>query len=93
MDTRFYILISIKTLEGIESFAQFFIGNDRQRGYAIFSKLKGSDETDEGKLLFMEFMETVNGLPANLKIIHCNLDQLAGNCRIITKEIFKQVIL
>jgi hypothetical protein len=89
METRYYILISIKTVDGIESFAQFFIGNDRRRGYTIFELLEGDDEVDEEKILYMEFMETVNGLPVNLRIINCTLGQLASNCRIITKEIFK----
>jgi hypothetical protein len=89
MDTQFYILVSIKTPTGIESFGKFFIGNNRERADIIFNNLHGSGKIDGEKLLYMEFMEIVEGLPVNLKIIHCNLNQLTENFRLITKEIFK----
>jgi hypothetical protein len=34
-------------------------------------------------------MEIEKGLPVNLDFITCTLNQLAENCRIITKELFK----
>jgi hypothetical protein len=33
-------------------------------------------------------LETEKGLPVNLDFITCTLNQLAENCRIITKELF-----
>jgi hypothetical protein len=34
-------------------------------------------------------METRDDLPVNLKLITCTLEELAENCKLITKEIFK----
>jgi hypothetical protein len=34
-------------------------------------------------------METKNGLPVNMQMIGCSLEDLAENCKIITKETFK----
>jgi len=79
----------MKTHAGPESFAQFFIGNNRAAAYTLFDKLKGSTEVDERHLLYIDFMETRAGLPSNLKLISCTLEQLAENCKLITKEVFK----
>jgi hypothetical protein len=40
-------------------------------------------------MLAMELMEAVNGLPVNLHMLGCTLEELAHNCKIITKETFK----
>ena len=89
METQFYITLTFKTFKGLESFAKFFIGNDRERAFAIFEKLKGMDNVSEDHVLYIDFMETIEGLPINLNVITCTLNQLAENCRIITKELFK----
>ena len=89
MDTQFYIVLNLKTGKGWESFGRFFIGNSRDHAYSLFRKLKGTDEVNEKNVLLLDFMETKKGLPVNLKMITCTLDQLAENCKIITKELFK----
>ena len=89
MDTQFYIVLTLKTGKGPESFAKFFIGNNRDRAYAIFRKLKGTDKVNDKNILYIDFIETKEGLPVNLKMITCTLNQLAENCRLITKELFK----
>jgi len=89
MDTIFYIDLTLKTVNGLESFAKFFIGNDRQKAREVFQKLKGSTDVNEADLMFMSFMETKNGLPLNVDIISCTLDELGENSKIITKELFK----
>lgn len=89
MNTQFYILLNIKTGTELESYGKFFIGNKKATAYSIFNQLKGSREVNEKNMLYMELMETVNGLPVNLKLINCTLDELVFNCRLITKEIFK----
>jgi hypothetical protein len=88
MGTQFYIVLNLNTGKGPESFGQFFIGNNRQRACDIYRQLKGT-EIDGKNVMYLDFMETVEGLPVNLKMITCTLDQLAENCRIITKEVFK----
>lgn len=89
METTFYIVLSMKTADAIESFGRFNIGNNRQRAYHIFKALHGSYDADEKNVLFFELMETKDQLPLNIKIISCTLNELTENCRIITKEIFK----
>lgn len=89
MDTQFYITYNLKTSKGPESFAKFFIGNNRQEAYHIFQKLKGTDTVNENNMLFVDFMEINQGLPVNLKMITCSLNQLGENCKIITKELFR----
>jgi hypothetical protein len=89
MEAKYYILLSMKTQTGPESFAQFFIGNKRAEAYSLFQKLKGSSEANDKNLLYIDFMETKDGLPGNLKLITCTLEELAENCKLITKEIFR----
>lgn len=79
----------MKTPAGPESFARFFIGNNRATAYALFQSLKGTTDVDERNVLYLDFMETRDGLPLNLKLITCTLEQLAENCKLITKEVFK----
>jgi hypothetical protein len=79
----------MKTPNGPESFAKFFIGKNRDAAQAIFQKLEGRSEVDERNVLYLDFMETSNSLPVNLELISCTLEQLANNCKIITKEVFK----
>jgi hypothetical protein len=40
-------------------------------------------------MLYIEFMETVNGLPVNLDILTCDLQELGTNCMLITQEMFR----
>jgi hypothetical protein len=88
METQFYILLTFKTERGLESFAKFFVGNNRERAVAIFEKLRGKREISEKDVLFIDFMETIEGLPFNLDCISCTLGELAENCATITKEVF-----
>lgn len=88
METQFYITITLKTHNGLETFAKFFIGKNRQRALEIFRQLKGSPDVSGKNVLYFDFMEIENGLPVNLDVITCTLNQLAENCRIITKELF-----
>ncbi|HQV56284.1 MAG TPA: hypothetical protein PLX17_12240 [Chitinophagaceae bacterium] len=91
--TAYYILINIKTANGFESIGKFFIGNNSEAADALFYQLQGSSDVDENTMLSMELMETVRELPQNIRIISCSLEQLAFNCRIITKDTFKNINL
>jgi hypothetical protein len=88
METTFYILLSMRTSKGPESFGRFYIGNNRKRATEIFMRMEGSTDTKEEDILFMELMESRNGLPANLKIKTCTLEQISRNCKILIKDIF-----
>jgi hypothetical protein len=89
MKTTFSIELSLKTREGLERFATFSVGNKREKAYAIFNQLKGEPEVTEKDFLFIDLIETATGLPADLKMISCTLNQLAKNCKTITREFFK----
>ena len=53
------------------------------------NKLKGKKNVDEKSILQLDLMESVNGLPTNMQMISCSLEDLAENCKIITKERFR----
>ena len=89
METAFYILLYIRTPRGFESFARFFIGNRDDLARQLFDQLKCTESDIEDCILQMDLMETKNNLPVNLKVIGCTLEQMAENCKIITKEAFK----
>ncbi len=89
MKTQFDITLTLKTSKGLESFAKFFIGNDKARALAIFKQLQGLHVVNENNVLYVDLMETKNGLPVNLDMISCTLNEVTENCRIIIKELFK----
>lgn len=91
--TVFYILLNLKTSTGFQNFGKFYLGNNRNFAYSLFKKLKGNSEVNENVILTIELMEMINDLPHNLKIISCTLDDIAENCKLITKETFKAVNL
>jgi hypothetical protein len=89
MDTQFCLVITLKTPGGTENIAHFHLGADRKKAVAIFQKLKGTTDINENNVLSIEFRETKEDLPVNLKMISCTLEQIAENCRLVTKELFK----
>lgn len=93
MDEAFYIVLSIKTANGFENFGKFFLGNNKDTAQRIFKTLKGSAEVSEEDILHAELTETRNELPVNIQMISCTLEELAENCRIITKEVFRLFVI
>lgn len=89
MRSTFYIQANINTPAGPETFLRFELGDDREAALHIFGQLAGHADTTTGGVLTMELMETMDGLPLNVLLIGCTLDELGDNCRIITKEVFK----
>ena len=85
----FYIDISIQTPEGPKQFGRFEFGSNREAAQELFRRLKGSPEVDPKDMLHIEFRETVNGLPVNLDILTCDLQELGTNTMMITQEVFR----
>ena len=85
----FYVLMSIRTSNGFEIFGKFNLGNKREAAAEVFRQLKGTSRVNEKTVLTIEMMEMVKGLPQNLHILGCTLEDLAYNCKVITKETFK----
>jgi len=89
MENSFCIKLTIKTGTGHEVFGEFFLGSNRKVAENIFQQLKGDREVDERNILQLDLMESRNGLPVNIRMMSCDLDELQDNCRIITKEMFR----
>ena len=93
METKFQISLHIKTPAGIETYGNFDIGSDREQAMAIVEQFKGTDELSEHSILYMDFSEVKNGIPLPVRIMHCTLDDIAYNVRIITRDLFKNFSL
>lgn len=89
LETVFYILLHIKTPQGFESFARFYIGNKEELAHNLFEKLKGNGDNLDNSILQMDLMETRDHLPLNIKVLGCTLEEMAANCKVIAKEAFK----
>ncbi len=90
METTFYILLHLKTIDGHENFGKFSMGNHKETADNIFRQLKGNPDVTDQCGLHLEFIEMHDNLPYNIKMLSCSLDQLAENVKIITKETFKR---
>jgi hypothetical protein len=87
-ETVFSIILNLKTPDGFEPFGKFFIGNNAEFANDLFLKLKGNRKVDSSAVITLELMETRQGLPINLHIISCSLQDIAENCKLITRETF-----
>jgi len=89
MKTHFYILLSLKTPGGFETYGQYLFGDEWQGAYDLFGQLKGSDQVPDHAIFHIDLMETIAGLPVKIKTISCTLDELGWNTRLIAREIFR----
>ena len=89
--TTFYIVLNLKTSQGYECIGKFFVGDNEASANHVFKQLKGNTKVTEKSILQLDLMESKNGLPVNLKMISCTLEELAENCRIITRELFRLI--
>ena len=87
--TNFYIDISIQTAEGPKRIGRFELGKDRNAARELFKNLKGSPEVNSKDMLYVELMELINGLPVNVNILTCDLQELGNNTMLITQELFR----
>jgi regulatory protein YycH of two-component signal transduction system YycFG len=86
---KFCIALNIKTGKEFETYGKFFLGTDKKFAQSTFNKLVGDHNITDGHVLQLDLIETRNELPLSVQMLSCNLEQLAENCRIITKEMFK----
>ncbi|MDR3715123.1 MAG: hypothetical protein P4L51_20100 [Puia sp.] len=90
MVSFFSIVLRMRTSSGFERFGVFELGTDRGFAVSLFTALEGSEDISETDIVQLDFVETKNNLPLNLRLKACSANQLAANCRIITKELFKR---
>jgi len=93
MESAFNITLYLKTPSGFEIYGIFNLGNNRQKARDIFDQLKGSDSISEKSMLYMDFAETRDGVSLPVAILHCTIEDIAVNTRIITREVFKNLNL
>jgi hypothetical protein len=89
MATEYRIALHARTVSGYDTIAEFFIGRDRAAANELFKNLNGSPDNLEDGVLLMELCEISRSLPVDIQMIQCTLDQVASNCRSITKNQFR----
>jgi hypothetical protein len=93
METTYQISLHIKTPSGFKTYGTFELGSDREQALAIFSELRGTAKIAQNSILYMDFSEIRDGIPLPIALIHCTLEDIAFNARIITRDVFKNLSL
>jgi hypothetical protein len=93
MATTFYIELNMKTTTGFERFGCLDLGEDREFAARLFSQLEGLPAAGDRGVLHMDLVEKHRGLPVNMQVISCTMEELCRNVRIITRELFKRINL
>lgn len=93
MQLCFYIHINIQTTDGPQPIGKFELGADRSFANNLFKQLKGSSEVNLRDMLYIELIEVVNGLPLNIDVLTCDLQELGTNAMLITQELFRMANL
>lgn len=88
--TDFHIVLQLKTRDGFEPFGRFVLGSDREFAEELFRHLKGNVECSDRDLLQIDLVEVNGSLPQQMKMMSCCLEDIAENCRIITRELFRK---
>jgi hypothetical protein len=83
----------MRTLAGFQPYGRFELGDDRTFAYDLFSMLRGRTSVRQEDILHIDLMELKDGLPVNIRVISCTADEMAANCKIITKELFRRINL
>jgi len=93
MENIFYISLNIKTVSGIDSYATYYLGEDKEKAAAIFSQLKGSSNLSTQTVLTMDFTVMRDGIPFPIAMLDCTFGDVVYNTKIITRELFKNLNL
>jgi len=83
----------MKTLNGLETYGCFNLGNDEAFARSLYTSLQGSTDISPDSVITIDLVKRENGLLFPLVIRHCSYHQLAENVKIITRELFKRLIL
>jgi len=83
----------MKTLDGFERFGCFELGSDRGFAVRLFAGLSGRPAEDETGVLHMDLVEKRGGLPMNMQVISCTVEELGKNLKYLTRELFKKINL
>lgn len=93
MTTTFYIELNMKTGTGFERFGCMDLGDNREFAVNLFSGLEGRPAEGEEGVLHMDLVEKYRGLPVNMLVISCTIEELCRNVKTLTRELFKRINL
>ncbi|HVU94235.1 MAG TPA: hypothetical protein VHE34_03385 [Puia sp.] len=93
MTTEYFVICRLRTAGGFEAYGNFSLGGDCDFATELFGKLRGCHLPRETDSLHLDLVESRNGIPTNLQVISCTADEIAANCKVITKEMFKRLNL
>ena len=93
MERKFYIDLNMKTLDGFERFGHFELGSDRGFAVRLFAMLEGRPAKDDSDVLHMDLVEKRDGLPMNMQVVSCTVEELGTNLKVLTRELFKKINL
>jgi hypothetical protein len=93
MSTEYRIAVHARTTSGFDTIGEFYVGTDRQEANQLFKSLNGSADDLKDSVLLMDLRELNRGLLFDIQMIECTLDEIADNCRQITKHQFKTLNL
>jgi hypothetical protein len=93
MDTVFYIDLNIKKGTDFVSYGRFYIGNSSRVAKRVFDSMQGTTDAPEESVIRLDLVEVVKGVPQTIRMMSCTLEQVAENCKAITKETFKRFSL
>ncbi|WP_159466750.1 hypothetical protein [Dyadobacter sp. 3J3] len=89
METFYQIVVEMKALHGRREIGRFLISTDREFAFKTFNNLKGKTNVLQSQILLLNLLEIHRGSELIIESVACNLEELAENCKIITKDAFK----
>ncbi|WP_291910703.1 hypothetical protein [Chitinophaga sp. CB10] len=88
--TTYHLTVNIQTPKGMLETGTFFLGADRQFAETIFDNMAGSKDLAKYPSIRLDLLASTGDLlPVCLKRMGCNLEQYAGNCKMLTRELFR----
>ena len=91
MESKFYIELNMKTVEGFHRFGCFEPGSDRGFAVKLFAGLAGRPAANDTGALHMDLVEKKAGLPMNRQLVICTVEELGMNLKYLTRELFKKI--
>jgi hypothetical protein len=89
VQSRFMMVLNMKTADGFVPFGQFELGTDREAVRALYQTLEGREPHGEEGFLHIDLVEMRRGLPMSLRVLECSAPELARNVLLITKQVFR----
>ncbi|HWB91288.1 MAG TPA: hypothetical protein VG605_05530 [Puia sp.] len=89
MESRFVIVLNMRTAEGYVRFGQIELGMDRASVEALYETLEGREAEGEEGFLHMDLVEIRRGLPVSMRVLNCSAVELGRNVSAISRQVFR----